>query len=233
MAMEHHAQMRDRSFGGRSAFGAVTAVLLCLAGTRAEANVRPVLLAAISAPFLQSQSSGDTSSSQKSHRKAPRRTTTPDDQGPDPELSKAEELIQKQDYAGAAPLVRRVVADDPDNYVAWFDLGFLQNALGKPDESIAAYRKSVAAKPDIFESNLNLGLMLAKSRQPEAEEFLRTATRLKPESHVDEGQARAWLAMARLKEESDPAQALEAYHQAAALQPKDPEPRLSAGKLLE
>jgi len=231
--MEHHAQMRDRSFGGRSAFGAVTAVLLCLAGTTAEANVRPVLLAAISAPFLQSQSSGDTSSSQKSHRKAPRRTTTPDEQGPDPELSKAEELIQKQDYAGAAPLLRRVVADDPDNYVAWFDLGFLQNALGKPDESIAAYRKSVAAKPDVFESNLNLGLQLAKSGNPEAERFLRAATQLKPTSHAAEGQARAWISLAHVIESDKPDEAVAAYRQAATLQPKDPEPRLSAGLLLE
>ena len=48
------------------------------------------------------------------------------------------------------------------------------------DDSIAAYRKSVAAKPDVFESNLNLGLQLAKTGQPEAEQFLRAATQLKP-----------------------------------------------------
>jgi hypothetical protein len=55
----------------------------------------------------------------------------------------------------------------------------VENALGKLDDSIAAYRKSVAAKPDIFESNLNLGLQLAKTGQPDAEEFLRAATHLK------------------------------------------------------
>ena len=39
--------------------------------------------------------------------------------------------------------------------------------------SIAAYRKSVAAKPGVFESNLNLGLMLAnQSRFTEAEKAM-------------------------------------------------------------
>jgi tetratricopeptide (TPR) repeat protein len=149
------------------------------------------------------------------------------------ELTQAESAIEKKDYAAAEPLLKKVVDALPANYQAWFDLGFVYNALGRTDDSIAAYRKSVNAKPDIFESNLNLGLMLAKTRQPEAEEFLRAATRLKPQSQVDEGHARAWLALARLKEETNPAQALEAYRQAAALQPKDPEPRLSAGRLLE
>ena len=66
--------------------------------------------------------------------------------------------IEKQDFATAEALLNKAVAADPANYVAWFDLGFVYNALGKTDESIAAYRKSVAAKPDVFESNLNLGL---------------------------------------------------------------------------
>jgi tetratricopeptide (TPR) repeat protein len=150
-----------------------------------------------------------------------------------PELTHAESAIEKKDYAGAEPLLRKVVDAHPANYQAWFDLGFVYNALGRTEDSIAAYRKSVTAKPDIFESNLNLGLMLAKTRQPDAEEYLRAATGLKPESQVDEGHARAWLALARLEEENDPPQALEAYRQAAALLPKDPEPRLSAGRLLE
>jgi len=31
-----------------------------------------------------------------------------------------------------------------------FDLGFTENGLGEMDESIAAYRKSIAAKPGCF-----------------------------------------------------------------------------------
>ena len=150
-----------------------------------------------------------------------------------PELTRAEELIQKQDYAGAEPLLRKVVENDPANYVAWFDLGFAENALGKVDDSIAAYRKSVAAKPDVFESNLNLGLQLAKTGQPDAQQYLRAATQLTPTDHVAEGQERAWLSLAHLLEKSKPDEALAAYQQAATLQLKDAEPHVAAGLVLE
>ena len=150
-----------------------------------------------------------------------------------PELIRAESAIEKQDYVTAEPLLKKVVAQDPENFAAWFDLGFLYNATGKTEDSIAAYRKSVAAKPGVFESNLNLGLMLVKAHQPGAEQFLRAATKLKPTAHVAEGQARAWLSLGHVIETSNPDGAIEAYKQAAQLDPRDPEPHLSAGPLLE
>src|SRR5579863_9715404 len=150
-----------------------------------------------------------------------------------PELTQAEEAIQKRDYSTAESLLRKVVEHDPANYVAWFDLGFLENAGGRIDESIAAYRKSVEAKPDVFESNLNLGLQLAKTDQPDAEKFLSAATQLRPTSHVAEGQARAWLSLGRVLEKTKPEEAIAAYGQAATLRPNDPEPHLAAGLLLE
>src|SRR5579885_1133940 len=62
-----------------------------------------------------------------------------------PELAQAESSIEKKDYAAAEPLLQKVVAADPANYQAWFDLGFVENALGKSQESIDAYKKSVTA----------------------------------------------------------------------------------------
>ncbi len=156
-----------------------------------------------------------------------------DDPSSPPELVQAESAIEKQDYATAEPLLKKVVGQDPDNYAAWFDLGFLYNALGKTDDSIAAYRKSVAAKPSVFESNLNLGLMLVKAHQPDAEQFLRAATRLTPTAQIAEGKARAWLSLGHVLEGNNPDGAIEAFRQAAVLDPKDPEPHLSAGPLLE
>jgi tetratricopeptide (TPR) repeat protein len=150
-----------------------------------------------------------------------------------PELIQAESDIEKKDYAAAEPLLQKVVAADPKNYQAWFDLGFVYNAQGNLSESIATYRKSVAAKPDVFESNLNLGISLAKAGQAGAEQYLRAATTLKPTADVDEGRARAWLSLADVLEASKPDEAIEAYQQAAALTPKDPEPHLAAGALLE
>jgi Flp pilus assembly protein TadD len=170
-----------------------------------------------------SQSTGQTIR----HHKVTEDSLTP------PEITQAEVAIEKKDYATAEPLLRKVVARNPENYQAWFDLGFVYNGLGNTQDSIAAYRKSVAAKPDVFESNLNLGLMLVKSGQPDAEQFLRTATTLKPTVNVEEGHARAWLALARVLESSKPDDAIEAYKQAVILEPKDSEPHLSAGALLE
>jgi tetratricopeptide (TPR) repeat protein len=150
-----------------------------------------------------------------------------------PELTQAESAIEKHDYATAEPLLKKVVDADPNNFRAWFDLGFVYNAQGNAPDSIAAYRKSVAAKPDVFESNLNLGLMLAKAGQPDAEQFLRAATTLTPTAEVDEGHARAWLSLAHVLENSKPDEAINSYKQAASLDPKDPEPHLSAGLLSE
>jgi tetratricopeptide (TPR) repeat protein len=150
-----------------------------------------------------------------------------------PEIAEAENAIQKNDFAAAESLLKKALVRDPKNYQAWFDLGFVQNKLGRTDESIHSYRQSVAAKPDVFETNLNLGLMLARGNSLEAEEFLRAATKLKPTDHAEEGQARAWLSLAHLLETHKPDEALEAYQRAAALTPKDPEPHLSAGLLQE
>jgi len=159
------------------------------------------------------------------------------------EITQAEGALQKNDFASAEALLKKALDTDLQknaadskpawSYQAWFDLGFALNGLNRTDESIAAYRKSVAAKPDVFESNLNLGLMLARAHNPEAEQFLRTATTLKPTAHVEEGQARAWLSLGHLLENKDPAQALQAYGKAAELTPTDPEPHLSAGLLEE
>ena len=181
-----------------------------------------------------SQSSSQSSSKPQSHRSAHHIQVQDEDSPAQPaELTESESAIEKRDYAAAEPLLRKLLDRQPASYVGWFDLGFVENELGRLDDSIAAYRKSVAAKPDVFESNLNLGLQLAKTGQPEAEQFLRAATQLKPTSHVAEGQYRAWVSLGETIEKSNPEEALAAYRRAATLQPKEAEPHLSAGQLLE
>ena len=168
------------------------------------------------------QSSGKT----VRHYKVAEPSSTP------PEVAEAESALEKHDFASAETLLKKVVAEDPKNYQGWFDLGFTYNALGKTPESIAAYRQSVAAKPDVFESNFNLGIMLAHSGQPDAEQYLRAATTLQPTANVDEGHYRAWLSLGHLLAKSSPDQAIAAFHQASQLQPKAPDPHISAAPLL-
>jgi Flp pilus assembly protein TadD len=148
-------------------------------------------------------------------------------------LTQAEDAIAKQDYATAEPLLKQVVADRPDDYAAWYDLGFLYHAIGSSDDSIEAYKKSVQAKPTVFESNLNLGLALASADKPEAEQYLRAATKLTPTSHPAEGRKHAWIALGHFLQHSNPQEAVNAFRQAALIDPKDPEPHLLAGSTLE
>jgi Flp pilus assembly protein TadD len=150
-----------------------------------------------------------------------------------PEIRQAEDALDKKDYATAEKLLSTVTTRDAKSYRAWFDLGFLYNEQGRKDDSIAAYRKAVAAKPDVFESNLNLGLILARAGNPEAETFLRAATQLKPTDKVEEGLTRAWLSLAHVLETNKPEDAAGAYCEALKLQPGNGETHLALGALLE
>ncbi|MDP9160948.1 MAG: tetratricopeptide repeat protein, partial [Acidobacteriota bacterium] len=181
-----------------------------MASTNHSASVLLAVVVIFAAP-VSAQDSGHA----VHHRKVVEQTSAAS-----ADLSNAESAIEKKDYPLALQLLQKVVAATPNDYQAWFDLGFVKNAIGQPDESIAAYRRSVAIKPDVFESNLNLGLMLQKAGQPGAEQFLRAATGLKPTSHAEEGIERAWLSLGRLLETSRPGDAIEAYRKASALQPK-------------
>jgi tetratricopeptide (TPR) repeat protein len=207
---------------------------VCACAAAQDASQAPGQSSSSASSPAQSSSAQSSSKQSGAHRSV-HHIQVPDDDAPaqPAELTQAEAAIEKQDYAAAEPILQRLVERDAASYVGWFDLGFVENALGKVDASIAAYRKSVAAKPDVFESNLHLGLQLAKAGQPDAEEFLRAATQLKPTSHIAEGQYRAWLALGQTLEKTKPSEALDAYQHAASLQPKEAEPHFAAGALFE
>jgi tetratricopeptide (TPR) repeat protein len=148
-------------------------------------------------------------------------------------LGEAEAEIDKRNYPAAERLLQSYLKSHADSYAAWYDLGFVEHSLGKTDASIAAYRRAVEARPDVFESNLNLGLALAQQGNAEAEQFLRAATRLTPTAGGKQNQKRAWMGLGRLLETGKPEEALAAFEQAAALDARDPEPQLASGSLLE
>ncbi|MGO8795444.1 MAG: tetratricopeptide repeat protein [Candidatus Sulfotelmatobacter sp.] len=207
----------------------------CLASTAAlclTAQFASATAGAMPPPTSRQASSAGSSPSPGQHAGHRTQVQVEDDSQPT-ELTQAEAAIDKKDYAAAETLLHKFLAHDASSYVAWFDLGFVENALDKVDDSIAAYRKSVAANPGVFESNLNLGLQLAKTGAPDAAQFLRAATGLKPTSRVAEGQYRAWLSLAQVLAKGQPDEALSAYQHAATLEPQEAEPHLSAGLLLE
>jgi len=182
-----------------------------------------LLVMAVMSPFALSQTG-----------RTVRHTRVPtEESSTSPAVTQAEAAIEKKDYPSAEKLLNEAVASNPKDYQAWYDLGYALNATGRKAEAIEAYRKSVAAKPDVFESNLNLGTLLASTNQPDAPEYLRKATQLKPTAHRDEGLERAWLSLGHAIEKEKPQEAIAAFEKAAALQPKDAEPYLAAGPLLE
>ena len=150
-----------------------------------------------------------------------------------PAVIQAEKSIEMRDFVTAENKLRHVVSDDDQNYRAWFDLGYVYTATHREADAIAAYHKSIAVKPDLFEANLNLGILLGEAGNPEAETYLRAATTLKPSDSPELGHERAWLSLAHVLESRNPQDALDAYRQAARLEPGDAEPHLAAGLLLE
>ena len=166
-------------------------------------------------------------------------TTAPRAQAADPDytpaLADAETALDKKNYARAEKLLKQVLAENSKNPRAWFYLGSVYAATDRKAEAIGALEKSVALKPKVFESNLNLGLLLASAgKNEQAANHLRTATQLKPSNRktADQEVAYAWISLGRLQE-ADPAAALEAFAQASRLTPKSPEPHLEAAQLLE
>ncbi|MGO9210738.1 MAG: tetratricopeptide repeat protein [Terriglobales bacterium] len=150
-----------------------------------------------------------------------------------PALIQAEKSIDLRDFITAENKLRHIVSDDDQNYRAWFDLGYVYTATRRDADAIEAYRKAVAAKPDLFEANLNLGILLGEAGNLEAEKYLRAATGLKPSGSPELGHERAWLSLAHVLESKDPQEAAAAYREAAKLAPGDVEPHLAAGIFFE
>ena len=148
-------------------------------------------------------------------------------------LAQAETAIDKQDYPAAEKALNDAIKLDPEEYRAWYYLGFVSSAQHRTDEAIKDYRKAVELNPTAFEPALNLGLVLAQSNSPEAEKYLRAATGLKPSAQPEIALANAYLALGRVQQKSSPKQALESYLHAAQLKPKDHEPHLLAGEVAQ
>src|SRR6185312_14900387 len=150
-----------------------------------------------------------------------------------PEVKEAEAAIEKRDFAAAEKLLTPVVAANPKDDRAWYDLGFVYKATQRRPQAIDAYRKSIAAKPDLYEANLNLALLLAQDGQnADAAKYLQAAIKLTPTSTPAAQKAANWMDLGRIEEKTSPLEAAAAFRRAAELSPKDAEPHLMAARLL-
>ena len=146
---------------------------------------------------------------------------------PQPTLvEQAEAAMDRSEWRAAEELLAKATSSsppgNPKDARAWFDLGYVMHAEKNYPEAIAAYRKAAQLQPQSFECALNLGLMLAHEKLPEAEKALERATTLKPSTdHANDAMARAWAALAELRIR-DAKSASEAWTKAVELSPTEP-----------
>jgi Flp pilus assembly protein TadD len=126
---------------------------------------------------------------------------------------------QAGDYRSAETLYRATVARNPDAWMAWNNLGYLELANpARNAEAIAHFQQALRLRPDYAEAQGNLGLALTQAGRPaEAVPHLQESLRLKPgpyQMHNNLGIA--------LATSGRPAEALGAFRRAAALNPTLP-----------
>ncbi len=173
--------------------------------------------------------SGGSSSKARSQKGTVRHHTSANEA----EFQKAVQAVQANDFTTAEPLLKKAAEDDPQNYQAWFYLGYIYNATNRRPEAISAYRKAIALQPGVIELNLNLGMLLADAGEPEAAKYLRTAGQLKPNAEQQTTIGRAWMFLATKLESTDFAGSIDAYQRASEIMPKDSAPLVAEGALLQ
>ncbi len=84
----------------------------------------------------------------------------------------------------AAQLFTQAIAADPKDYAAHFHLALAYSLQRKDADAIPEYRKALDLKPDLYEAQLNLGMLLLGQKQPrEAVAPLEAAVAKKPREY--------------------------------------------------
>lgn len=101
---------------------------------------------------------------------------------PQDDMAEAMKLLEAKQPAQAEVLFRKVIAADPADFTAHFNLALALSAQQKDAEAIAEYRKTLELKPGIYQANLNAGMLCMRQKNAaDAVEFLKAACEAKPE----------------------------------------------------
>jgi tetratricopeptide (TPR) repeat protein len=97
------------------------------------------------------------------------------------DLDAAMKALDADQPAVAEPLLRKIVAANPNDYFAHFNLGLALSMEVKDAEAIAEFRTTLSQKPGLYEAELNLGMVLLRAKQPaDAISILKDAVDAKP-----------------------------------------------------
>ncbi|MFK7820498.1 MAG: TIGR03067 domain-containing protein [Planctomycetaceae bacterium] len=93
-------------------------------------------------------------------------------------IGKANRLVQNEDFAGAAKLLREAVKEDEKNSEAWLMLGYSLHMNGDLDEAIKAHEKTASMRATRGIGNYNLGCAYAlKGKKDKAFSYLNKAVK--------------------------------------------------------
>jgi tetratricopeptide (TPR) repeat protein len=144
------------------------------------------------------------------------------------DLEQAVKALEAEDYAQAAPLLEKALADDPENVEVRFNLAFAYSQLQQDDKAIEHYAKVVEQKPDLPQARMNLGMLLLRQNRPaEAVPHLETLAA----ARADDFRVQFYLAHA-LESSGRPEQAIAPYQKAAQADPNSAEAALGLGRSL-
>jgi tetratricopeptide (TPR) repeat protein len=171
--------------------------------------------------------------------------------------------LEQKDYPAAIAALEKAVNADPKDFAVRFNLALAYSLTDRDREAIGEYRKTLEIKPDLYEANLNLGILLLRNKQANAAvEVLRRASTAKPSEarpalyladalfnageyveagsayeavlKLDEKSAGAELGLARVKtREGDVAGAAAHFENAARLEPAYQDALLELADLYE
>jgi tetratricopeptide (TPR) repeat protein len=153
-------------------------------------------------------------------------------QNQDPLLIQANEALGKQDYPTALKLLTTLTEKNPNNAPILFNLASTQEALDQTTAAEATYRRAIAADSNYLEPHLALGLLLARNdRRTEAHAELLKVTII---TTADPAlKARAYRALARIDQSTNPAQASDELLSAIKISTETPDDILLSGELAE
>ncbi|MEO8726376.1 MAG: tetratricopeptide repeat protein [Acidobacteriaceae bacterium] len=138
-------------------------------------------------------------------------------------FNRAQDAIAKGDFAAARTLLQQYTTTKPADYRGWYTLAYADSRSGEKPAAIEHYKKALLLKPDLFEANLNLGLLLAQSGDRTAAlPYLQAAVAEKPSvddpAQRNKALANAWDALGNLQSGEE---AKASYQKALALDPQD------------
>jgi len=136
--------------------------------------------------------------------------------------------LEGQKYEEAVKLFGQAVEKDGEDLSSRFHLALSLSLLNRDAEAIAAYQKVLAAKPGLYEAQLNLGVLHLRQKQSaEAAALLEEARKQKPaEFRPNYYMGEALLSLGKLEAAEVPLRA------ALAADGKRPEAMLALGRAL-